>query len=79
MCDPQDDQPRGFALSANDQSPSTLDSALGPRKKECTLAPSFTVNNRYHFTRYSWSGNFVVPVLYVAGSSYLVMNGEVRD
>nr|XP_048285321.1 centrosomal protein of 131 kDa isoform X1 [Myodes glareolus] len=41
-----DDQPRGFALSANDQSPSTLDSALGPRKKECTLAPSFTVNNR---------------------------------
>ncbi|XP_041502407.1 centrosomal protein of 131 kDa-like [Microtus oregoni] len=41
-----DDQPRGFALPANDQSPSTLDSALGPRKKECTLAPSFTVNNR---------------------------------
>ncbi|CAO2646341.1 Centrosomal protein of 131 kDa [Lemmus lemmus] len=41
-----DDQPRGFALPANDQTPSTLDSALGPRKKECTLAPSFTVNNR---------------------------------
>lgn len=33
-------------MPANDQSPSTLDSALGPRKKECTLAPSFTVNNR---------------------------------
>lgn len=79
MCGPQDDQPRGFALSANDQSPSTLDSALGPRKKECTLAPSFTVNNRYHSTRFSCSGSFVVSVLYVAGSSYLVMNGEVSD
>ncbi|CAH6776525.1 Cep131 [Phodopus roborovskii] len=41
-----DDQPRGFALPASAQSPSTLDSALGPRRKECTLAPSFTVNNR---------------------------------
>ncbi|MEJ1269205.1 centrosomal protein 131 [Cricetulus griseus] len=45
-CDPQDDQPRGFGLPASVQSPSTLDSALGPRRKECALAPSFTVNNR---------------------------------
>nr|XP_042139233.1 centrosomal protein of 131 kDa isoform X2 [Peromyscus maniculatus bairdii] len=42
----RDDQPRGFALPASVQSPSTLDSALGPRRKECALAPSFTVNNR---------------------------------
>ncbi|XP_003496925.1 centrosomal protein of 131 kDa isoform X2 [Cricetulus griseus] len=41
-----DDQPRGFGLPASVQSPSTLDSALGPRRKECALAPSFTVNNR---------------------------------
>ncbi|KAL1779355.1 centrosomal protein of 131 kDa isoform X1 [Sigmodon hispidus] len=41
-----DDQPKGFALPASVQSPSTLDSALGPRRKECALAPSFTVNNR---------------------------------
>ncbi|OBS83023.1 hypothetical protein A6R68_23004 [Neotoma lepida] len=41
-----DDQPRGFALPASVQSPSTLDSASGPRRKECALAPSFTVNNR---------------------------------
>ncbi|XP_036052553.1 LOW QUALITY PROTEIN: centrosomal protein of 131 kDa [Onychomys torridus] len=41
-----DDQPRGLALPASIQSPSTLDSALGLRRKECALAPSFTVNNR---------------------------------
>lgn len=41
-----DDQPRDFASPANSQSPSTLDSALGPRRKECSLAPSFTANNR---------------------------------
>ncbi|KAL6057784.1 hypothetical protein STEG23_033987, partial [Scotinomys teguina] len=41
-----DDQPRGLALPASVQSPGTLDSALGPRRKECALAPSFTVNNR---------------------------------
>ncbi|XP_028643690.1 centrosomal protein of 131 kDa [Grammomys surdaster] len=41
-----DDQPRGFALPASVQSSSTLGSALGPRKKECSLAPSFTANNR---------------------------------
>nr|XP_034363032.1 centrosomal protein of 131 kDa isoform X3 [Arvicanthis niloticus] len=41
-----DDQPRGFALPANVESPSILGSALGPRRKECSLAPSFTANNR---------------------------------
>ncbi|XP_060242258.1 centrosomal protein of 131 kDa isoform X3 [Meriones unguiculatus] len=41
-----DDQPRGLALPASVQSPSTLDPALGPRRKECALAPSFTANNR---------------------------------
>ncbi|XP_052052145.1 centrosomal protein of 131 kDa isoform X2 [Apodemus sylvaticus] len=41
-----DDQPRGVALPASAQSPSTLDSTLGPRRKECSLAPSFTANNR---------------------------------
>lgn len=41
-----DEQPRGLALPASAQSPSTLDSALGPRRKECPLAPSFTANNR---------------------------------
>ncbi|XP_021067881.1 centrosomal protein of 131 kDa [Mus pahari] len=41
-----DDQPRGLTLLASAQSPSTLDSALGPRRKECPLAPSFTANNR---------------------------------
>lgn len=41
-----DDQPRGFSLPASVQSASTLDAALGPRRKECALAPSFTVNNR---------------------------------
>lgn len=42
----RDDQPRGLALPASVQNPSTLDSALGPRRKECALAPSFTANNR---------------------------------
>nr|BAT46536.1 centrosomal protein 131 [Tokudaia muenninki] len=41
-----DSQPRGLASPASVQSPSTLDSALGPRRKECSLAPSFTANNR---------------------------------
>ncbi|XP_048653417.1 centrosomal protein of 131 kDa isoform X2 [Marmota marmota marmota] len=41
-----DDQPRGFGLPASAQSPSTLNSPGGPRRRECALAPSFTANNR---------------------------------
>ncbi|XP_031208678.1 centrosomal protein of 131 kDa isoform X2 [Mastomys coucha] len=41
-----DDRPRGLALPASAQGPSSLDCALGPRRKECSLAPSFTANNR---------------------------------
>lgn len=52
-CDLQDDQPRGLALPASAQGPSSLDCALGPRRKECSLAPSFTANNRYHSTTHT--------------------------
>ncbi|XP_029417178.1 centrosomal protein of 131 kDa isoform X5 [Nannospalax galili] len=41
-----DDQPRGLAVPASVQSPSAQDCALGLRRKDCTLAPSFTANNR---------------------------------
>ncbi|KAF7471362.1 Hypothetical predicted protein [Marmota monax] len=41
-----DDQPRGFGSPASAQSPSTLNSPGGPRRRECALAPSFTANNR---------------------------------
>ncbi|XP_063473372.1 centrosomal protein of 131 kDa isoform X39 [Symphalangus syndactylus] len=43
-----DDQPRGFTLPSNARSSSALDSPVGPRRKECTvaLAPNFTANNR---------------------------------
>ncbi|KAM6175979.1 centrosomal protein of 131 kDa-like [Erethizon dorsatum] len=41
-----DEQPRGFGLPANTQNSSVLDAPVGPRRKECTLAPSFTANNR---------------------------------
>ncbi|XP_073901002.1 centrosomal protein of 131 kDa isoform X3 [Castor canadensis] len=41
-----DDQPRGFALPASVPSSSALGSPAGPRRKESTLAPSFTANNR---------------------------------
>lgn len=44
----QDDQPRAFTLPPDTWSPSTLDTPVGPRRRECTvpLAPSFTANNR---------------------------------
>ncbi|KAM4824233.1 centrosomal protein of 131 kDa isoform 2-T3 [Urocitellus parryii] len=41
-----DDQPRGFGSPSSAQSPSTLNSPGGPRRRECALAPSFTANNR---------------------------------
>nr|XP_037849225.1 centrosomal protein of 131 kDa isoform X4 [Chlorocebus sabaeus] len=43
-----DDQPRSFTLPPNARSSSALDSPVGPRRKECTvaLAPNFTANNR---------------------------------
>uniref|UniRef100_A0A8C5KWC7 Centrosomal protein 131 n=1 Tax=Jaculus jaculus TaxID=51337 RepID=A0A8C5KWC7_JACJA len=41
-----DDQPRDFSLLARVQSSSVLNSPVGPQKKECVLAPSFTANNR---------------------------------
>nr|XP_026266576.1 centrosomal protein of 131 kDa isoform X2 [Urocitellus parryii] len=40
-----DDQPRGFGSPSSAQSPSTLNSPGGPRRRECALAPSFTANN----------------------------------
>ncbi|XP_036853260.2 centrosomal protein of 131 kDa isoform X1 [Manis javanica] len=43
-----DDQPRAFSLPPATQSPSTLSTPGGPRRRECTvpLAPNFTANNR---------------------------------
>nr|XP_045015151.1 centrosomal protein of 131 kDa isoform X2 [Jaculus jaculus] len=41
-----DDQSRDFSLLARVQSSSVLNSPVGPQKKECVLAPSFTANNR---------------------------------
>uniref|UniRef100_A0A8D2CT23 Centrosomal protein 131 n=1 Tax=Sciurus vulgaris TaxID=55149 RepID=A0A8D2CT23_SCIVU len=42
-----DDQPRAFASPASAHSSSTLNCPVGPRRRECSLAPSFTANNRY--------------------------------
>nr|XP_019591264.1 PREDICTED: centrosomal protein of 131 kDa [Rhinolophus sinicus]XP_019591266.1 PREDICTED: centrosomal protein of 131 kDa [Rhinolophus sinicus] len=43
-----DDQPRTCTLPPDTRSPSTPETPLGPRRRECTvpLAPSFTANNR---------------------------------
>ncbi|EHB09320.1 5-azacytidine-induced protein 1 [Heterocephalus glaber] len=41
-----DEQPRGLGLQANAQNSRAFDAPMGPRRKECTLAPSFTANNR---------------------------------
>ncbi|XP_063098373.1 centrosomal protein of 131 kDa isoform X3 [Cavia porcellus] len=41
-----DEQPRGCGLPANTQNPSAPNAPGGPRRKECTLAPCFTANNR---------------------------------
>ncbi|XP_023555071.1 centrosomal protein of 131 kDa isoform X2 [Octodon degus] len=40
-----DEHPR-MCSPANTQNASALDVPVGPRRKECTLAPSFTANNR---------------------------------
>lgn len=50
-CDPQDEQPRGCGLPANTQNPSAPNAPGGPRRKECTLAPCFTANNRWDSCR----------------------------
>lgn len=43
-----DDQPRTCTLPPDTRSPSTPETPVGPRRRECTvpLAPSFTANNR---------------------------------
>jgi hypothetical protein len=82
----QDDQPRGFALPASVPSSSALGSPAGPRRKESTLAPSFTANNRYN-RPCGWrdgplsrgSSTRTLSVLFVTRSGCVRMNEGINE
>ncbi|XP_063473381.1 centrosomal protein of 131 kDa isoform X48 [Symphalangus syndactylus] len=75
-----DDQPRGFTLPSNARSSSALDSPVGPRRKECTvaLAPNFTANNsniiKAATCEGSESSGFRKPPKNVSSATHLAQN-----
>lgn len=80
---PQDDQPRGFGSPASAQSSSALNCPGAPRRRECTLAPSFTANNRCpaavlarDLAASEWATSFTQGQRLQAGSRGLLATAE---